>query len=241
MLIRSLYSSFQTSIITDSFQTPFIIVGRGVLQEDCLSPLTFNLCFNTFIRYISDQKFKQFGFSTSSLLPIHWFQFADDAAVITGLENENQFLLNHFTRWCTWANIIVRVDKCSTFGIRKSSSASMQYLPKLFINQVTVPTVNIGKSFKYLGRFFNFSMDNFDHLSEVLQLVTDLMRKLDDVPCHPKNIFNFIVKYVNNTLATKNQRNLRGMSRRIYFTTRLQPFPLRREQKSRLPPPRMKC
>ena len=101
MLIRSLYSNFQTSIITDSFQTPFIKVGLGVLQGDCLSPLTFNLCFSTFIHYISDEKFKQFGFSTSSLLPIHWFQFADDAAVITGLENENQILLNNFTRWCT--------------------------------------------------------------------------------------------------------------------------------------------
>ena len=36
-LIRSLYSN---------------------LQGDCLSPLTFNLCFNTFIRYMSDQTFK---------------------------------------------------------------------------------------------------------------------------------------------------------------------------------------
>ena len=83
--------------------------------------------------------------------------------------------------------MIIRVDKCSTFGIRTSATASMQYLPKLFVNQVTVPTVDIGKSFKYLGRFFNFSMDNFDHLSEVLQLVNELMRKLDDIPCHPKN------------------------------------------------------
>ena len=163
-------------------------MGRGVRKGDCLSPLTFNVCFNTFIRYISDQKFKQFGFSTSSLLPIHWFQCADDAAVITGLEKENQGLLNHFTRWCTRANMIIRVNKCSTLGIRKSSTASMQYLPKLFSNQVTVPTVNIGKSLKYVGRFFNFSMDNFDHLSEVLQLVTDLMRKLDDILCHLKNI-----------------------------------------------------
>ena len=111
MLIRSLYSNFQTSIITDSFQTPFIKVGRGVLQGDCVSPLSFNLCFNTFIRAISDQKFKQFGFSSSPLLPIHWFQFTDYAAAITGLENETQILLNHFTRWCTWANMIIRVDK----------------------------------------------------------------------------------------------------------------------------------
>ena len=116
------------------------------------------MCFNTFIHYISEQKFKQFGFSTSSLLPIHWFHVADDAAVITGLENENQILLNHFTRWCTWANMIIRVDKCSTVGIRKSSTASTQYLPKLLINQYPVPTVAVGNSFKYLGRYFNFSI-----------------------------------------------------------------------------------
>ena len=97
--------------------------------------------------------------------------------------------------------MIIRVDKCSTFGIRKSSTASMQYLPKLFINQVTVPPVNIGKSVKYLGRFFNFSMDNFDHLSEVLQLVTNLMRKLDDIPCHPKNKLLLYHRLVLSTLS----------------------------------------
>ena len=52
-LIISFYSNFQTSVITNSFQTPFITVGRGVLQGDYLSPLTFSLCFNTFIHYIS--------------------------------------------------------------------------------------------------------------------------------------------------------------------------------------------
>ena len=42
-LIRSLYTNFQTSIITEQFSTPFITVGRGVLQGDCLSPLLFNM------------------------------------------------------------------------------------------------------------------------------------------------------------------------------------------------------
>ena len=85
-----------TRIIIEFILTiEFIIikVGRRVLQGDCLSPLTINLCFNTFIRYVSDQKFKRFGFNTNSLLPIHWFQFADDAAAITGLEKENQIPL----------------------------------------------------------------------------------------------------------------------------------------------------
>ena len=48
-ILITYYSNFKTSIISESFQTSFISVGRGVLQGDCLSTLTFNLCFNTFI------------------------------------------------------------------------------------------------------------------------------------------------------------------------------------------------
>ena len=52
----------------------------------------FNMCFNTFIQHIKVDKYRQFGFTLNFLNPIHWFQFADDAAVITGQESENQHL-----------------------------------------------------------------------------------------------------------------------------------------------------
>ena len=121
-LIISRYSDLYTSIVSQHFTTPpFIKVSRGVLQGDSLSPLTFNLCFNTFIHYIAAQKFRQFGLSLNYIYPIHRFQFADDAAVITGLENE--ILLNHFTRSCNWAGMIIRVDKCLTFGIKKAATS----------------------------------------------------------------------------------------------------------------------
>ena len=56
-IIRNLYTDFQTSIITEQFNTPFITVNRGVLQGDCLSPLLFNMAFNTFIQHIKSEKF----------------------------------------------------------------------------------------------------------------------------------------------------------------------------------------
>ena len=87
----------------------------------------------------------------------------------------------------TWADMIIRVDKCSMFGIKKSSTSSIQYLPKLLINQAIVPTVEIGISFKQLGRSCNFPMGNIDDKSEVLGLVSDLMGKIDKIPCHPRN------------------------------------------------------
>ena len=186
-VIKSLYTDFQTSIITSEFRTPFISVGRGVLQGDCLSPLLFNMCFNTFIQHIKAEKYRQFGFSFNLLNPIHWFQFADDAAVITGQESENQHLLNRFSIWCQWSNMIIRVDKCSTFGIKKAITKSVQYLPKLLINNNLIPTIKIGEAFQYLGRYFDFSMSNSNHKTELATLVNELMTDIDSKPLHPRN------------------------------------------------------
>ena len=98
--IGDLYCNFHSSVVTESYHTPFLPVQRGVLQGDCLSPLIFNMVINTFIQYIKYNKFTQLGYSTSKFLnPKHWFQFADDAAITTGLQYENQILLNAFTAY----------------------------------------------------------------------------------------------------------------------------------------------
>ncbi len=200
-IVESLYTDFKTSIITSEFHTPFMTVGRGVLQGDCLSPLLFNMCFNTFIQHIKADKYRQFGFTFNFLNPIHWFQFADDAAVITGQESENQHLLNRFSIWCQWANMIIRVDKCSTFGIKKVLTKSTQFLPKLLINNCLVPTVKIGESFKYLGRYFDFSMSDQQHKSELLSLVHELMSDIDLKPLHPKNKLLLYNRYVLSKIS----------------------------------------
>ena len=117
IMIKSLYTNFKTSIITSNFNTPFIQVGRGVLQRDCFSPLLFKLCFDIFIQHIKSEKYQQFGFSHKLRNPIHWFQFADAAAVITSQESENQHLLNRFAIWGQWSDMIIRVDKCSSVSL----------------------------------------------------------------------------------------------------------------------------
>ena len=200
-VIKSLYTDFQTSIITSEFRTPFISVGRGVLQGDCFSPLLFNMCFNTFIQHIKAEKYRQFGFSFKLLNPIHWFQFADDAAVITGQESENQHLLNRFSIWCQWSNMIIRVDKCSTFGIKKAITKSVQYLPKLLINNNLIPTIKIGEAFQYLGRYFDFSMSNNNHKTELATLVNELMTDIDSKPLHPRNKLLVYSRYVLSKLS----------------------------------------
>ena len=97
--------------------------------------------------------------------------------------------------------MVIRVDKCSTFGIKKSQTSSTQYFLKFLINQTKVPTVENGKSFKNLGRIFNFSMNNMDHKSEVLELVTNLMRKIDEIPRHPRNKLQLYHRFVLSKIA----------------------------------------
>ena len=205
-LIKDLYTDFQTSIITEQFHTPFINVGRGVLQGDCLSPLLFNMTFNTFIQHIKSEKFRQLGFLKVSengmrLNPTHWFQFADDAAVVTGQEKENQLLLNRFTVWCQWADMIIRVDKCSTFGIKKEATKSTQYLPKLFIRNELVPRVKIGESFCYLGRYFDFHMTDEDHKSEINDTLNNMLKEIDELPLHPKNKILLYNRYLLSKIS----------------------------------------
>ena len=62
----------------------------------------------------------------------------------------------------------IRVDKCFKFGIKKSATSSVQFLPKLNLNNSLVPTVESNKSFKYPGRYFNFNMNNNDHMLDLL-------------------------------------------------------------------------
>ena len=147
-MVQNLYCNFQTSILITSYQTTFLKVGRGVLQGDCLSPLTFNLCFCTFIEYISYATFTPFGFGTSTLSPLHCFQFANDAAVVTEHGKEKQTLLHHCMRWCTWLSMVIRVARCvwSSMVIRvarrvsfriKQCTSCIKFLPNLIINRKT--------------------------------------------------------------------------------------------------------
>ena len=97
--------------------------------------------------------------------------------------------------------MIIRVDKCFTFGIRKLCTKSVQYLPKLLINGVLIPCVEMGESFRYLGRFFDFNMSNNQHMSELTSLVQDLMNDIDIKPLHPKHKLFLYSRYVLSKLS----------------------------------------
>ena len=89
--VDALYADFKTMITTRSFTTPFLKIEKGVLKGDCLSPLLFNLCINSFIRTLQTKEFEQLSYRSNKLV-------ADDAIAISAIEYENQTLVNAFSR-----------------------------------------------------------------------------------------------------------------------------------------------
>jgi len=71
--------------------------------------------------------------------------------------------------------MIIRVDKCVTFGVKKVRTKSVQYQPKLFLNSQLVPCDSTGSSFKYLGSYFDFQMSNYMNKSELIDMTNTIL------------------------------------------------------------------
>ena len=72
----------------------------------------------------------------------------------------------------------------------------MQFKPKLFLVREQVRTVDMDKSFKYLGRWYNFEMDNAEHKASI-QLTNEILMKIDSLPLHPRNKILLYSRYLH--------------------------------------------
>ena len=98
--VQSLYTDCRISIATDEYLALPITIEKGVLQGDSLSPLLFNLVIHTLINTIKQEKLNCIGYIYGGCIPPkHWLQFADDTAIVTAVESDNQHLVSAFTKW----------------------------------------------------------------------------------------------------------------------------------------------
>ena len=51
----------------------------------------------------------------------------------------------------------------------KKNTILTQTKPKLYVNNEIIPPLQDDETFKYLGRYFNFSMNNQKHQAELLE------------------------------------------------------------------------
>ena len=74
--------------------------------------------------------------------------------------------------------MIIRVDKCAVSGIKKFLNSSLQFQPRLFINSEVIPPVKQGESYKNLGHYFNFDMNNKDHKDLALSNLQTMLKAI---------------------------------------------------------------
>ena len=121
---------------------------------------------------------------------------ADDTAIINVLESDNQYLLNLFTKWCSWSDLIVKISKCVTFGTKKSSTPAVQFEPHLMISNQKKPTVKKGESFKYLGTSFNFGMNLYQIKEELERKFEKYLYEIARLPLKPLDKIRIVNTYV---------------------------------------------
>ena len=59
-----------------------------------------------------------------------------------------------------------------------------------------IPTVKRNESFCYLGRYYNFAMDNSDHKRLLFEETEDILEKIDRLSLHPKFKLPLYMKYL---------------------------------------------
>ena len=95
----------------------------------------------------------------------------------------------------------IRVDKCHSFGMKKVITATKQIKPKLYINNVLVPVIEINDSFIYLGRHFDFSMSDLPHQKQITEKTKSLLNLVTNLPLHPKNKLKIYHRYILSNIS----------------------------------------
>ena len=97
--------------------------------------------------------------------------------------------------------MLIRADKCYSFGIAKKDTRAIQIKPKLYINNLLITPVKPDESFVYLGRHFDFQMTEKEHKAEILNTVNELLETIDSLPLHPKNKIQLYQKYLLSKIS----------------------------------------
>ena len=204
-IVSDIYTDTSVQVAHSSTTTPLIYVKRGVLQGDPCSPLLFNMCFNTLMITVSKNKYKQYGYlwgPNNSLHSCSFLQFADDTALVSNSLDGAQALLNITIAWCKWADMTMRINKCSTFGMMKRGGQYCQFQPGLFVaDGGPIPPVKSGDAFVYLGRSFDFNINHESVKSHLSKRLRALLLETSKLQVRPQSKLKILKMYIPSQIS----------------------------------------
>lgn len=197
-LFNCIYSDFNIVVSCNKAVTDCVQVQRGVLQGDPCSPLLFNICFNSLIKVLDTPNYKKLGYiwGSKASQQTNWLQYADDAALISRDQQSAQGLTKLFEAWCVWAQMVIRTDKCSSFGMLKKEGNYIQILPKLSIISGDIPPTPIGGDFKYLGRIFSFEMKSETEKTAIVNKLENFLNITSNLKLKPQTKLKILHRFI---------------------------------------------
>ena len=97
--------------------------------------------------------------------------------------------------------MIIKVEKCHSFGMKNYQTKFVQIKPKLYLNNKLINTVKIDESFVYLVRYFDSNMTNKDHKFVLLSKTNDLVNTIDELSLYSKNKILLYQRYVLSKIS----------------------------------------
>ena len=188
-VFNSIYENFQISLSCLGKLSNAVKVNKGVLQGDPSSPLFFNICFNSLMKVLESPNYKKMGYiwGNRDSQICNWLQYADDAAIVARDQKSAQGLACFFEAWCNWAKMYVRLDKCSCFGmVKKQSKIYTQVLPNISLSTGNIPAIPIDDHFVYLGRIYDFSLDDDLAKKSLISKMEQLLKIISDLKIRPQ-------------------------------------------------------
>jgi hypothetical protein len=173
------------------------------LQGDPFSPLLFNICFNSLTKVLNSPTYQKMGYiwGNKSSQISNCLQYADDAALIAKDQKCAQGLVNIFDAWCTWAKMDIRIDKSFSFGLTKKDTLSVQIKPNISIKSGNIPAIAIGDSFRYLGRIFDFKMDDNVAKQNLLEKLGKFLKMISNLKIKPQTKLKIFDRYLPSQLS----------------------------------------
>eukprot|EP00878_Enallax_costatus_P001532 GHUV01001683.1.p1 GENE.GHUV01001683.1~~GHUV01001683.1.p1 ORF type:complete len:2173 (+),score=325.19 GHUV01001683.1:401-6520(+) len=196
-VVKDLYSGARTKIQTPHGPTRELIIDRGTIQGDSLSPFLFVLYLEPLLRWLREG---QRGYKAGSLAPqgrevqekyrVSNITFADDINLLTNNRTDMLHQAEKLTRYANWGHLGINPTKTTiTAALHKTQPAKPydETLLEQQLSNIKVQGQNITyhpprKPFRHLGVLLTMDL-NYKHQLEatlvtVRQMITELRHSL---------------------------------------------------------------
>lgn len=153
--VKDLYRNY-TTVLTSRGHETVVVVQRGILQGDPLSPILFNMVIDQILRVIPENV----GFSLNDDCKVNGMAFADDLNVMTQSAVGMKVCLKSIDDAAKPLGLEFNAKKCSLLASIATKRIGMM-VPKVVtdvyfeIGGAQIPMIKSGDSFRYLGAYFS--------------------------------------------------------------------------------------